>query len=184
LEAGTSLLLETSFGWEKKCMGLAISATLLASIPLTLLYRSCHAALPTISWVRLLALAGLLGSAGLFQGASDGAVALFGGGDAMKGLPVLLADLVIFPCIYLADSLQRGIMNQHLLPEGSCLDSNNAGALQMLAWLMQLVGAVVTRCLIWAQGQNFYALEQVLAIIAFLVVSQSVVATSLKDVEE
>merc|ERR1712232_370190 len=96
------------------------------------------------------------------------------------GIVLLGADIVLFPTLYLSDSLCLGIMQRRLLARGSCFDVNNT---TIWSLLVVSIGRYLGPCVarrdmddalaratdVSEHGQNAYAAQQVLASVFFLV---------------
>merc|ERR1712100_520295 len=61
LEGATSLLLEATYHWDERSVGLAISATALCMIPLKTLHNVLHDRLTVTAWIRIMSLSAVFG---------------------------------------------------------------------------------------------------------------------------
>merc|ERR1712232_9786 len=108
------------------------------------------------TWIRILALISILGTMLLLEQTCT----LIGAPGKCCSI-ILLADVVILPSLYLADSMSCGIQQQHLLLAGSLLDANHAVLWTALsAFPVRFIAAWAARAVVNAGGQNGYALMQ------------------------
>jgi len=169
VEVATALLLEIRFGWTAAPIGGVIGATFLLSIPLKLTHWTLANRMPVTLWITLLSSIALFGSLLLFDWASM----LFGGGDKV----LIIADMLLFPTIYLSDGLINGVMQQHCLPDGSCFDVNHVTLWAGIAsnGVGLFLGPWVARWCVQVGSQNLYALWEFMLSLLFLLIFRFVV---------
>lgn len=180
LEASTALLLESHYGWDLSVIGLAIACTLLGCIPAKMLFDSHRARLVLSTWIRFFVLISLLGCIFLFPRIcwllNENYCAQF----------LILADVLLFPCLFLGDALQRiGIMQQHLWPDGSMWDANcTALAIVCVTGLAQFLGPWLARWCIVMWGQDGYALQQLIITSVFVLLFEFAVSPRISTVRK
>merc|ERR1719401_2741929 len=86
---------------------------------MNIVHKMVGPSLSVAQWIRLLAAVATLGSCLLST--------LVCGTDRVScSCTLVLAGAVLFPTLYLGESLACGIMHQHVLPVGSRFDNNHA----------------------------------------------------------
>eukprot|EP00747_Dinoflagellata_sp_TGD_P211514 gnl/TRDRNA2_/TRDRNA2_84755_c1_seq1.p1 gnl/TRDRNA2_/TRDRNA2_84755_c1~~gnl/TRDRNA2_/TRDRNA2_84755_c1_seq1.p1 ORF type:complete len:467 (+),score=32.70 gnl/TRDRNA2_/TRDRNA2_84755_c1_seq1:341-1741(+) len=187
LEAATAFLLQDGYSWNKFSIGLAFGACMfLPSLPLASLYRCFKKCLSTTAWIRVLFFVSILASIFLFKG-----VLPAGDNSDSKSLftvdTVLLlgANAMIFPTLFLSDSLVTGLMlqSQHLLPEGTWFDANHVMLYRNILnnGVGRTLGSPVARMTIDSGGQNAYALQQLLCAVVFLYLFEVTMKPNIKS---
>lgn len=175
LEAATSLLLETEFGWDPKEIGVAIGVCFLFCIPIKALHMQLQPTLRHTSWIFLFAMLSVIGSLLLFSFACDLPVL------DMLGCAyvLLLGDAVLFPALFMGDALTAGLLmqSQHLLPKGSWFDANHFLLYRnvLVAGIGRNIGPPLARIQVDMGGQDSYATLQVVGAGLFLVLLEVVV---------
>lgn len=161
LEAATALFLEKDHDWNKSTIGLVVSLTFLCCVPFKVLHKKCSSLLKVQSWVRLFSAGAILATILI---------------SVKQSWALLLADCLLFPCIYIADALSRGIMMQNLLPTGSLFDANLASFWAIFFGATgQALGPWFTRWYIDLTGRNLYAVQQCLGVAIFLALFELIV---------
>jgi len=169
LEAATTMILEVDHRWKAQSIGIVISMTFLAIVPLRWGHGKLKDRLSVATCIRSLAAFSIVGSI-LMSMAPHYAWRL------------ILADIILFPSFYWGDALVMGLMAQHLSPTGSLLDANNAPGLQLLTVSCgRFLGPISARALIAQGGQSTYAVMQVMAGVLFLVVFETVVRPNIQE---
>ncbi|CAK9118513.1 unnamed protein product [Durusdinium trenchii] len=164
-EVGTSMLLETAYGWKRHSIGLLVSATFLASIPLRSIYARIRSSFSTLGWIRIFSGIAIGGTMLIFSKVTY----LLPG-----GLLLVLADSVMFPALYLAEGLTRGLMMQFAkenyvfsvnLSSFLAIVLNNA-ARSIAPWLSRLNISASDDP---SEGQDLFAACQLTCCILFLI---------------
>jgi len=161
-EVGTALLLEAAYGWTRRSIGMMIGWAFVASVPLRFAYVQLKYKLSTVLWIRTMSVCAICGTLFLFSSLSTG-----------FGLNLVLANLVIFPSLYLGEGLTRGVMMQ-VIQQNNSLSVNAASfiaitinnlARTFAPWLARL--SISTGQL--QEGQNLFAFGQLTCCVLFLV---------------
>jgi len=176
LEAATALLLQTEYLWSHGAIGVAIGASFLAIIPLKSAHSTLQDRLSLATWIRLLALAALLGATLLIP-----RVVNAGAGGWSRPFSLLLADGILFPSIFLGDALVTGILmtSEHQYPSGSWLDANHIVLYrELLKGVGRSAGPPWARITVDGGGQGFYATQQLLLVGSFVVLLEAFVIPS------
>lgn len=161
LEAATAQFLETDHGWNKSTIGLVVSLTFLCCIPVKMLHNRFSHRFLVSTWIRIFSIGAILATVLI---------------SVKQGWTLLLADCLLFPCIYISDALSRGIMMQHLLPTGSLLDANLTSFWAIFLRAMgQAIGPWFTRWYINLTGRNLYAVQQCVGASIFLLLFELIV---------
>ncbi|CAJ1410456.1 unnamed protein product [Effrenium voratum] len=170
LEGATALFLQQKYGWELKTIGFFVALTLLASIPAKLLQGQLAKCLSEKWLVRLFGMAAIAGAALICL---------------QDGWLLLLADCLLFPCIYLADAIGRGVMARHLLPQG-WLDANRTSCYTLfLGGMGQFAGPWVTRWYLeLLPKQVLYAGSQASVSVLFLLTFELLVRPNMQRPEQ
>lgn len=156
LEAGTAMLLEVEFKWDKKhAIGVAIGFCFLCSGLMNLLLKTCKAHI-SLS-LRLRAMMGL-SALGAFMMMPVACFLRY----ADCSWVLLAADCVLFSCLQVSDGMIQGIMYNHALPNGFFLDVSNVAVLALIFCdgVGRTLGPPVARWNIDRGGQWEYALWQ------------------------
>ena len=170
LEAGTSLVLERRYGWDLQPIGVVIGLLFLGCIPLKAIHLKFKHKLSPVAWIQLLSYTAIFSSLLLFDFIPD-----------MSLLTLLLADGLMFPTLYLTDGLSVGILQQHVLPRGFCLDANTS-----MLWFGLMAngiggfGAWLARKTIQSHGRDSYAVQQLCISCCFLGIFYIAVLPALK----
>ncbi|CAE7742930.1 CACNA1C [Symbiodinium sp. CCMP2456] len=173
LEAGTSLLLERRYGWQLEPIGVVIGLLFLGCVPLKVVHIRFKDKLSTVGWIQLLSYMAIFSALLLFDLIPN-----------MSLATLLIADGLMFPTLYLTDGLSVGIMQQHVLPHGSCCDANTA-----MLWFGFLAngvggfGAFLGRRSIQSHGRNSYAVQQLSISCCFLAIFYSLVLPALRGLK-
>jgi len=154
VEASTSLLLETKFGWGIASTGLITGLAFLTGLPVWMAYNRIGKHMNRIMFVRMLASIAALGTVLLFKAPSK---------LLPKGLTLVFGDVIIFPPLYIVLGLTQGMMMQHVPSENDSLFLNPTMlgmAYDMVGSACYGIGAVQSRWVIevgglW--GQDVYA---------------------------
>ena len=159
------MLLETAYGWKRHSIGLLVSATFLASIPLRSIYARIRSSFSTLGWIRIFSGIAIGGTMLIFSKVTY----LLPG-----GLLLVLADSVMFPALYLAEGLTRGLMMQFAkenyvfsvnLSSFLAIVLNNA-ARSIAPWLSRLNISASDDP---SEGQDLFAACQLTCCILFLI---------------
>jgi len=176
LEAATSLLLEDEYGWNRNDIGVVIGVCFLACVPVKAFYERSKSWLKVTQWIRLMSILAIAGSLLLFSPACH----LLGPGGKHCGVILLLGDAVLFPTLFLGDSLNSGLMmmSQHLLSAGSWFDANHIILYRGLAvaGCGRTFGPPLARSQIAAGGQNSYASQQLVLAAVYLLMFEIFIA--------
>jgi len=164
LEAALAMILEVDYAWKLADVGLCIGCIFLFCIPVRILYDTVGNALSPTTWMRqmswLSVVGALIASAGLpFAGV----------------LAVLLAAVIIFPTVFLADGLSRGMMYQHLLPDGEVFaDASYAGIYTQLMTngVGRFFGPWFARLFLDTGGTSLYLKIQVVLVFTFTLLAE------------
>ncbi|CAJ1356443.1 unnamed protein product [Effrenium voratum] len=161
-EVGTAVLLETGYGWTSRSIGLMIGWAFIASVPLRFAYTRLKDRLSTGLWIRVMSLCAIAGTCFLFSSASA------------VGLNLVLADLIIFPALYLGEGLTRGLMMQ-MVQDQAAVSVNTASFVAIaINNLARTLAPWLARFSISAgqpeEGQNLFAWGQLLCCVLFLIV--------------
>ena len=152
------------YGWNRHSIGFLVSGAFLASIPLRSVYFSIKGLFSTIEWIRILSVVAMAGTLLLFS-----RVALI-----PDGLMLVGADAIMFPSLYLAEGLTRGLMLQ-FAKDSTVLSSNQASFLAIvLNNCARTVAPWLSRKHIStgdpAEGQDLFATGQLLSCVLFLAI--------------
>jgi len=149
LESATSFLLETSYNWNRNSIGIMVSATFLAIVPLRCAYATFKDKLSDVAWIRLLSALVAVGSVLMIT-------------EPQTPFKLLIADAIMFPCLCWVNSLAVGIAQQHLFPEGSWLDSSNFVLAHLCAGnlISRTLGPIFGRTVTHHGGQKMYGVCQ------------------------
>jgi len=153
LEVAMVQILIEEFSLSISVACVLISATILAVVPLKLLFNVKY--LHIKSWIHLLMGLSLLGAIMLF-----GCVGKLNSNAQIAVL--LMADTLIFPAFSFAWGLCDGIAVQHAAKRG-CFDSSNIIMASQIGFsTTRLAGSMLSRLVLTAGGRNLYASQQVL----------------------
>lgn len=162
IETGLTLQWEELHRWDHRRIGLVTGAAFLCCIPIKALHSLGR--LGPLAWIHIMSALALLGAAFLFPGIAR---ALGGHG----GLVLAGSAALIFPCLWLSDAIAASIMYQHVLPEGSCLDSNRMQLWYAVsACVSRYLGCWLARLTVHCLGPDAFALQCLLVIAIFPVV--------------
>jgi len=170
LLAATSLLLVSKYHWGEAPAGVGIATCfIMFAVPAKVFYGCFRSFLATTSWIRLWSILAVVASMCLHT-------RLYferGGAGNTGAWLLLIADSVLFPCLFFSDTLVGGISltEQNLLPVGSWLSTNNMVLLRQLgvALVGRNVGPPLAQLTVEVGGQNSYAMQQFVAAILFVV---------------
>lgn len=163
-EVGTSLLLETPYGWNRHSIGFLVSGTFLASIPLRSTYLSIRDSFSVVAWIRILSLVAICGTTLVFSRVTH---------IVSGGVILVLADAVMFPALYLGEGLTRGLMMQ-FAKENAIFSVNLSSFLAIvLNNVARTIAPWLSRLNLSAgddpsEGQNLFAACQLTCCILFL----------------
>jgi len=166
MEVGTSMALETEFNWSPRWIGAAVGLAFLTSIPVKMLHNHLGYRLRPVWWMLLLLLVSLPGCCCLFRVPTE----WLDGWDPrwsmwLQTAMLLCGDAIVFPCVFLSDGLNQGIMFQHLMNAGGLwLNVNWVSLIQTLLvdGLARSLGPPLARGAMHIHGRNHYALQQLL----------------------
>jgi len=166
VETSTALLLHRDAGMHERCVGMIIGACFLMCIPLNLLHAWTIKGLAFSSQFYIYASFASLGCILLSKKACQ---LLFG------WWTIVIADCLVFPCMYMADAIVVGVAFRHSLPQGNFLDSNTFSflCLSFGCGCGRLLGPWVSRWQLETEvesGQDMYALLQVVCSAAAVVI--------------
>jgi len=166
LEVASAMLFEHSFHWDLRFVGVMIALVFLCCAPVKVLYAIHKDRLTTVSWIRCFCCLPLCGTV-LLSRANTG-----------SGAMLMLADVLTFPTIYLAEGLALGVLQQNLLPDGSHFaDANTSMLYRMLLTngVGRFCGPWIARWCIQVGGLNLYFKSQLAAILCFWLIFECVV---------
>jgi len=164
LEAALAMILEVTYDWSVKDTGFCIGCIFLCCIPLKMFYETFGSSLAPTIWMRHMSWLSVVGAL-----------------IAVVGLPfadataVIIAAVIIFPTVFLADGLSRGIMYQHLLPEGELFaDASYAGIYTqfMTNGLGRFLGPWFARLFLDSGGPSLYLKIQVVLVFTFTALAE------------
>jgi len=156
VETSTALLLHRDAGMHERWVGMIIGACFLMCLPLNLLHYRFIKHLTFSTQFYIYASAASLGCILLSKKACQ---LLFG------WWTLVIADCLVFPCMYMADAIVAGDAFRHSLPQGYFLDANtfNFICVSIGAGCGRLLGPWVSRWQLETEvesGQDMYALLQ------------------------
>lgn len=167
LEGATALFLQQDYGWELHTIGFMVALTFLMCIPGKLIQGRLSKCLSEKAMIRLFSIVAILGAVLICL---------------QDGWVLLVADSLLFPCIYLSDAIGRGVMTRHLLPQGSWLDSNRASFWTLLlGGVGQTAGPWLTRWMLQTSTQTAYAAQQAAGSAVFLIMFELIVRPNMLD---
>jgi len=167
LEGATALFLQQNYGWELHTIGFFVALTFLMCIPGKLIQGRLSKCLSEKAMIRLFSMVAILGAVLICL---------------QDGWMLLVADSLLFPCIYLSDAIGRGVMTRHLLPQGSWLDSNRASFWTLLlGGVGQTAGPWLTRWFLQTSTQTAYAAQQAAGSAVFLILFEAIVRPNILD---
>ncbi|CAE7705042.1 CACNA1C [Symbiodinium sp. CCMP2456] len=178
LEGATALFLQKlwkieesvfmqNYGWELHTIGFMVALTFLMCIPGKLIQGRLSKCLSEKAMIRLFSIVAILGAVLICL---------------QDGWVLLVADSLLFPCIYLSDAIGRGVMTRHLLPQGSWLDSNRASFWTLLlGGVGQTAGPWLTRWMLQTSTQTVYAAQQAAGSAVFLIMFELIVRPNMLD---
>jgi len=169
VEVAMASLLEGDYHWDKRTIGLAIGVAFLCCIPAKIAHMMCGDKLSSVVWIWILSGASIVGCQLLF---SSGCAVIMHLVWTSCDRTLMLAGAVLFPSFYLAEALTCGIMHQHVLPKGSWFDGNHT---QLLYFLAQGSGRFLGPWAARRDGQDTFAMEQMIACVVFLFIFESLV---------
>lgn len=156
VEGATSLLLETEYHFAPHEIGLLIGVTFLCCFPVNFIVEAGRQRFTEFTWIKALCLISILGTLLLFR---------------RSWRSLVVADMLLFPSLYISDGILKGVMQQYALPMGSALDQvgstfwsklmNSAG---------RFIGPWVSRYLLENVNQTGYASLQVVLTLVFGIV--------------
>ena len=169
-EVGTALLLEARYHWSRKEIGLIIGWVFIATVPARVGYLARKDRFSVVTWIRILSLSAIVG-----------ATILFSSTFLPHGMSLILADLIMFPALYLGEGLVRGLMMQSVRSHTS-ISSNTASfcALQLNNFSRGLAPWCARYTISTGKGQNLFAVGQLMCCCAFLCVFELGVQRGLK----
>lgn len=188
LEVGSALLLEVKYGWSTTRIGVAIGFVFLNIIPA----KGCHSLFGSrfklVTWVRTFAFVAIPASLLLTSRACDvfSVALLHGGGntadDRTCAALLLIGDALIFPAIYLSNSLSNGLMMQHVLPDGALFDATKVTLMNKVIGngVGRFLGPWLARAQIQHAGQNSYGLQQLFLAISFFITFETLMVQGSK----
>jgi hypothetical protein len=170
VEGATSLLLETEYGFPQTDIGIIIGGTFLFCLPMKCMIDLTRKHMSVFQWIRLLSCISIVGSIILFRRMWYGLV---------------IADVLLFPSLYLSDGMVRGVMQQNALPSGTCLDQTGTTFWAMVVnSLGRFMGPWFARWLLQRVQQTGYAILQVLLAVAFWAIFEFMIVTPIRHLEE
>jgi hypothetical protein len=161
VEGATSLLLEVDYEWDPESIGVVIGAAFLCCFPAKTFIDIFYHHLTPFQWIQALCSISLVGALLLFRHTWP---------------TLIMADVLLFPSLYLSDGMVRGLMQQYALPSGSYFDQNHT-----TLWAMLLnssgryFGPWMGRFLLDKASQTAYASLQVLLTISFWIIFEAMV---------
>jgi hypothetical protein len=178
LEAATAFLLETSFGWSDVNIGAMIAACFLIVVPAQTMHNNMKNSVPLVWMVRLTTLIAVIATFFLFDW-----ICVWSG--KCKGWMILFADILLFPSLFLSESTIAGfsLQSQYLLPPGTSFD---------VSWcvlyrtgfcfpLSRLIGPPISRFVLENNGQNRYAVQQLMSTVAFAFLFELMITRRIKE---
>jgi len=167
LEAAVALLLQTKYGVRQQDVGLLIAIAFLASIPVHYCRASLSWLMSDIAWMRLANFVALLGAVLCFPQTCTT-------GNCMWQL--IIGSMLLFPCLYVSDSLNWGTATKHFFPPGtSLLDATHASLWYIICsnGIGRSFGPWVARMMIALGGQVLYSWLQFLVLVTFMVLFEA-----------
>jgi len=169
VEAATSLLLETQFGFSQQDIGVMIGATFLCCLPAKAALDYSRQRTTVSQCTRALCGLSIFGCCFLFR---------------RSWYCLLFADALLFPSLYLSDGIVRGLMQQYALPPGSLLDQTGTTLWSMLLNNTgRCLGPWVARGLLQKVNQSAYAGLQLFLALVFWVVFETIIAPTHSSAE-
>jgi len=161
VEGATSLLLETEYKFELYQIGIIIGATFLCCLPFKFMMDHIRERFTVFEWIRALCSMSFVGSCLLFR---------------RSWQSLVLADVLLFPSLYLSDGMLQGLMQQHALPDGKLFDQTGSTFLAMLLHSAgRFFGPWIARILLDKVNQTGYAALQIMLVVAFWVIAEILV---------
>lgn len=155
VEGATSLLMETEYHFQPQTIGMIIGATFLVCFPVKLFIDCSKQSMTVFQWIRALCFVSVCGSMLLFR---------------YNWHFLILADVLLFPSLYLSDGMVRGLMQQYALPTGDILDQTGTTLWAMLLNSFgRFCGPWLARWLLERVNQSGYAALQIFLAVVFWV---------------
>jgi hypothetical protein len=181
LEAATAMLLEESFGMGETGVGLLVGVTLLLTVPLKLAFDSVSTSISKTTQLRTLMFLCVVGSILLREDVGR----FLSPGDA-RVLVIIVADICLFPALFLTGAVVEGIGFRLASPEGTFFSTNNFNvALIMATGIGRSLGPPIGRAALEVpSGQTMYSYQQLLASILSIVLIEATLVREIKALED
>jgi MFS family permease len=167
VEGATPLLLETEYGWHPNHIGIIIGAVILCCYPARTFIDLFKRRLNAFQWIKLFCCISIVGSSFLFR---------------RDWRCLIMADILLYPSLYLKNGMVTGLMQQYALPSGSKLDQNLTTFWAMLITsLGRYIGPCIARSLLDRGNQNSYAMLQLFYMGVFWIVFELMVVKSIQS---
>lgn len=184
LESGTALILEKKYGYSSRSIGLVIGMTFLFCVPLRMLQLASRGWIADVAVIQICSCVAIFGSVFLFDVHCES----WAGGDPSFCAGILITgDGVLFPTLYVSESLAGGIMSQYFLPDPSLFSLKNTQfwCNTVLAnGAARFLGPWTARLMIDWKGQNLYAATQLFFCLLFALIFQIGVVRQLQTPDE
>jgi hypothetical protein len=182
LEAATAMILEENFGLSERNVGLLLGITFLLTVPLKLAFDRLQAG-KKATQLRLLMALCVLGCLLLRED-----VGRLLSPESMHGrvAVVILADMLLFPAMFLTGAVIEGVGFRLASPEGTFYSTNNFNiAIIAATGLGRSFGPPLARTLLSSsRGQTLYSWQQLAASLAALVLLELAVVKELHALDE
>merc|ERR1712166_702426 len=177
LEVATALLLEDSYDWDVRWIGVAIGLTFGASFMTSMCFDPNH----LNALVRIASVCPIIGTLLMSQMSCD---VLTVGHTECPAL-LLIGDVVVFALLYNAESIIHGIAMSHVAPDGSLLNASNVTLMNefLTDGLGRFLGSWMARVIIDEGSQDIYAAQQIAGILLFCIAAEVVLATRVVGTE-
>ncbi|CAE6944624.1 unnamed protein product [Symbiodinium natans] len=181
LEIGNSIILEALMCWDTAQAGAVIGVPILMTPLVLRLVRALEGAFSTTVLIRALLLQALLSCLLMFnfrsgfQGFTMATEAGCTAGRAWQGIILLLGASIVFPSATAAQALVMGLLYKTAASAGK--DSmfgvrGCAFAISLIGSIFKFLGQWTTPIVISKAGQNVFAIEQIVLLSVFLLISE------------
>jgi hypothetical protein len=183
LEAATAMILEENFGLPERSVGLLLGTTFLLTVPLKLAFDRGEGAGTKVTQLRWLMASCLLGCLLLRK---DVGRLLFPDSVPGRVAVVLIADMLLFPSMFLIGAVVEGVGFRLAGPEGTLYSTNNFNlAVVAATGLGRSLGPPLARTLLSSSGgQTLYSWQQLAASLFALGLLEFAVVKELHAVDD